>query len=378
MNPEKLKNLDSNTSESEETLGTFEYVQPVDFSTQSRLEKTENAYADYYNKLQTIVESIPNDSPQKTEAVGILETINKKMSDKLRVLILAISVLTPLAPSQGAAAETTWPITTTERSAPASEITESLKALQDKVWTDNFETGVLYFGEEGEEEKIVEFQGEKDATNMQTSQNQQEDGILKIFSILERENIELGNPETGSLVKITQHNHPVELLAARYNLTNDQIEKMQSGEAPSIVLPPSTVDLFTAHQRVENINYVGQVAEPSGTWTYQEDRNHPVVQIVQQETEDDMQHLNNYSAKTTEYKEMNGVVLSVVGLQILEIEEKVVERYGFSYEETFLSIINLGEEIREKSASGEDVSDLIKQYIGQASILGMNIEYRPH
>jgi len=367
------------------------------------LNRLELEASSYEQSLEAGVEELrQTGTPEQVEeAVTILERFRQMARKEIQALILAVAVLSPNA-SYAEDVEQLPPHVSMEQVEHAHEadqqsVIDAISHLRSLVWDDDKESLHVLLGNGDGIESVVTKSGQAGTSTVGSNMND-----LRVL-VEKFDELKQGMQPGDQMVRVILHNHPAEVAQSAFNYADERLQEMKEGAVDPVVLPPSVTDLFEQYHSNEEtqLDTVGYVIEPSGTWRYDFVESHKVLatldagkDMLYEKTEEVMrthveqrieqararssQEISQQEAVEQAIRDMdNGQKeLSEKLLQCsLDAEKQTREALGEAHTLIYTTLPDLTMQIRKASYNGEDVTDLIREYISINQELGVHIDY---
>jgi hypothetical protein len=406
MNSFETQQYPSASQNEEISSETTEYLHDNE-SVSENIEEYEESLVNALEKDVAVLEYTTDGSvsPETIdEAKGVIARFREKVGKEAQVAVLTASLLAPTyahgTPPQEIQ-NTSETIGTSE--SYERKVHERITELRELLHTDTKETYFLLAGREDSLEEIAKIEGEDYATSvsqttsefLQTNVNAQnilinEDTFFKNF---------VGYFSNNPILRVDMHNHPYKVAQQAFPLSDEDIQMMKDGERPVGVFPPSIGDIgSTMFQPLTNFDSIAYVVEPSGSWKYDIDESNPNVLKMRTFQKSLMQELEIvFYQKLTENPEIQKQIAKENNLELGNSVEYLQENFPdfaksliSAFEASYVKLKDemdpefleanthfepLAEEISKASIAGEDVSELIKDYVNTAAKIGLHIEY---
>lgn len=332
-----------------------------------------------------------------------LERFREKMTEELQVAFLAATLF---APTQAHGADVEYmQETINDPESYEYKVGERIAELREKVLNDTKETYYILLGRRDSLEEITRVEGNENSPVISSTEEETLDATIKAMNILSEENTSfknlVGHFTNNPITHVSIHNHPYATSQEVFNIPQEDIEQMKSGEKPPAVFPISGIDLKSSMMNSsEGVDSIGYVEEPSGTWKYDVNEFEPNILImrgIKKQTEYDAQAI----IQTYVYSKpglLEEMEKGMEGLQndqyydyyekhhpelaksLMDMYERFQQRLEDELDKDFVSagkrIDTLFDTIRETSLAGQDTTELIREYVNTATDLGFHIVYQ--
>lgn len=364
---------------------------------------------DYASTLRaSLEEEIEKLAESSTETFSekLKETVDRfreKVKEELQVAFLAAALF---APAQAHGADIEYMQETIDD--PESyeyKVGERMAELREKLIDDTKETYYILLGRRDSLEEVTKVEGNENSPVISSTEDELLNAATKAMRILAEESTSfkkvVGHFTNNPITHVTIHNHPYATSQEVFNIPQEAIDSMKSGEMPPAVFPISGIDLKSSMMNSsEGVDSIGYIEEPSGTWKYdvnESESNILKMRGIKKQTEYDAQAIfqTYVYSKPGLLEEMEK---GMAGLQndryydyyekhhpelaksLMDMYERFQQRLEDELDKDFVSagkqIDTLFDTIREASLAGQDTTDLIREYVNTATDLGFHIEYQ--
>ncbi len=358
--------------------------------------------------LRSKFEPLRERAPEKAEeAEGILTKLRESTLQKVvRPMMLSMSLLGAAGAAQAEADYEDWPdISEFSEQERERVLQDALERLDERVWSDEGESLMDFYGREGSLVQINEIDGEDNVTKVEATYGESQETVLKVEEIHEKDTgrwEQLKANITGSkMTHVRVHNHPLSLGGEVVDYPPELEERIANGERVPVTMPPSAFDVLEQPHFDLSLDKKGYVVEPSGEWLVDYDEEHRIIQVraahMRALLEDTRAFVYTYALTQPEalaqleeqyvagadktlgeiFSGAEGPLVDQLNELVDRWSERQDEALGPQYQQNYDRFLDLAQLIRTESVHGNDVSELIEEYIAVAAEMGVNITYTP-